>query len=196
MTSTRTRPRRPETVVVNEISDPAERAAQKRRPKQYFALNGVALVIIVAVALTIICILYLVQTARLASLGYKFSALQDTYYSLSLDNSKLGYDVAREQSLDTINQIATGQLGMKPMTDFTFIQVERPEQADLAPLPVEALPHESTWQRIKAAITGEASASVPQHVAKPATTPVASPATGVATPAAGAATPAAGEVTP
>lgn len=196
MTSTRTRPRGPETVVVNEVSDPVERAAQKRRPKQYFALNGVALVIIVAVALTVICILYLVQTARVASLGYKFSALQDQYYSLSLENSKLGYDVAREQSLDTINQIATGQLGMKPMDDFKFVQVQRPAQADLPVPPDETPPHESTWQRIKAALTGEASASVPQQAAKPATTPVATPPTGVETPAAGAATPAAGEVTP
>jgi hypothetical protein len=195
MTSTRTRSRAPETVVVNEISDPVERAAQKRRPKQYFALNGVALVIIVAVALTIICILYLVQTARVASLGYKFSALQDDYYTLSLDNSKLGYDVAREQSLDTINQIATCQLGMKPMTDFKFVQVQRPAQADLPPLPTETPPHQSTWQRVKAAITGEASASVPQHAAIPATK-AATPSSNPAAPAAGAATPAAGEVTP
>lgn len=196
MTSTRTRPRVPETVKVNEVSDPGERAALKRRPKQYFALNGVALVIIVAVALTIICILYLVQTARVASLGYKFSALQDNYYSLSLENSKLGYDVAREQSLDTINQIATGQLGMKPMNDFKFVQVERPAQADLPSLPAEAPPHESIWQRIKAAISGEASASVPQQPAKPATTPVATPSTAPVIPVAGAATPAAGEVKP
>jgi len=182
MTSTRTRPRRPETVVVNEINDPAERAALKRRPKQYFALNGVALVIIVAVALTIICILYLVQTARVASLGYKFSALQDDYYALSLENSKLGYEVAREQSLDTINQIATGPLGMKPMDDFKFVQVQRPAQADLPPLPAETPPHESTWQRIKAAITGEANASVPQQAAKPAATAPATPSAGEVTP--------------
>jgi hypothetical protein len=198
MTSTRTetRPRRPEAVVVNEISDPVERAASKRRPKQYFALNGVALVIIVAVALTVICILYLVQTARVASLGYKFSALQDDYYTLSLDNSKLGYDVAREQSLDTINQVATGQLGMKPMTDFKYVQVQRPAQDNLPALPAETPPHQSTWQRIKAAITGEASASVPQQVTRPATAPAAAQPAGAATPAVGAATPAAGEVTP
>ncbi|HVX29007.1 MAG TPA: hypothetical protein VHA53_00900 [Nitrolancea sp.] len=189
MTSTRTRPRSQETVAVTEISDPVERAALKRRPKQYFELNGVALVIIVAVALTVICILYLVQTAHVASLGYKFSALQDNYYALSLENSKLGYDVAREQSLDTINQIATGQLGMKPMTDFKFVQVQRPPSDDLPELPPETLPHLSTWQRIKAALTGEASASVPQKPAKPSksTAPSASP--NVATPAAGEATP-------
>jgi len=196
MTTTSTRPRRSETVVVNEISDPGERASQKRRPKQYFALNGVALVIIVAVALTVICILYLVQTARVASLGYKFSALQDDYYTLSLENSKLGYDVAREQSLDTINQIATGQLGMKPMTDFKFVQVQRPPQDNLPALPRETPPHESTWQRITAAITGEASASVPQRAAKPAATPLATPSPNPVTPAVGAATPAAGEVAP
>jgi len=105
MTSTRTRPSRPEIVTVTEISEQVAATSRRRKPKQYFALNGVALVIIVALALTAICILYLVQTAKVAGLGYKFSALQDEYHSLSLDNSKLGYNVAREHSLDTINQL-------------------------------------------------------------------------------------------
>ena len=163
MTTTRTRPRQSESVVVTEISERTSAAPHRRRAKQYFALNGVALVIIVAAALTVICILYLVQTAKVASLGYKFSALQDTYYSLSLDNSKLSYDVAREHSLDTINQIATSQLGMTPMQNFQFLQVQRPAQDNLPPLAPEVRPHPSIWQRITAAITGEASASVSPH---------------------------------
>jgi cell division protein FtsL len=171
MTTTRTRPSRPETVVVTEISDRTTTASRRRQPKQYFALNGVALVIIVAFALTVICTLYLIQTAKVASLGYEFSALQDKYYSLSLDNSKLGYDVAREQSLDTINQIATSQLGMTPMQNFQFLQVERPAQDNLPALPAEVQPHQTIWSRIKAAITGEASASVSQH---PSVAPTAS----------------------
>jgi cell division protein FtsL len=159
MTTTRTRPSRPETVTVTEISERTTTASRRRQPKQYFALNGVALVIIVAVALTVICILYLVQTANVAGLGYKFSALQDQYYSLSLDNSKLGYDVAREHSLDTVNQIATSQLGMTPMQSFQFLQVERPPQDNLPALPPDVQPQETIWSRIKAAITGEASAT-------------------------------------
>jgi cell division protein FtsL len=163
MTTTRTRPSRPEPVTVTEISERTTTASRRRQPKQYFALNGVALVIIVAVALTVICILYLVQTANVAGLGYKFSALQDQYYSLSLDNSKLGYDVAREHSLDTVNQIATSQLGMTPMQSFQFLQVERPPQDNLPALPPDVQPQETIWSRIKAAITGEASASMSQH---------------------------------
>ena len=168
MTTTRTRPSQPETVTVTEISERATTTSRRRKPRQYFALNGVALVIIVAFALSVICILYLVQTAKVAGLGYKFSALQDEYYALSLDNSKLGYDVAREHSLDTINQIATSQLGMTPMQSFQFMQVERPPQDNLPALPPEVRPRETIWSRIKAAITGEASASVSQH---PSATP-------------------------
>ncbi|HEX3723569.1 MAG TPA: hypothetical protein VHV31_12315 [Nitrolancea sp.] len=163
MTTTQTRPRRPETVVVTEISERTAAPSGRRRPKQYFALNGVALVMIVALALTVICILYLMQTAKVAGLGYKFSALQDSYYSLSLNNSKLGYDVAREQSLDTISQIATSQLGMTPIQNFDFLQVQRPATDNLPALPPETTSHPTLWDRIKAAVTGEASASVSQR---------------------------------
>ncbi len=136
-------------------------ASVRRRPRgQYLALNGVAMVIIAAVALTAIGILYLVQTAKVAGLGYEFSRLQNQYYSLSLENSKLGYDVARDQSLDKVSQVATQQLGMTPLKNFQFLQVERPANDNLPPLPPDVIPQKSLFERIKAAIIGESSVRV------------------------------------
>jgi cell division protein FtsL len=157
--TTSTRTRRPEIVVADVVPD-RPRASVRRQQGQYIALNGVAMVIIAAVALALIGILYLMQTARVAGLGYKFSDLQSQYYSLSLENSKLGYQVARDQSLDKVNQIATEQLGMTPLKNFQFLQVQRPANDNLPPTPPDVQPQRSLLQRIKAAITGQSSASV------------------------------------
>lgn len=121
------------------------------------------MVLIAALALTLIGILYLVQTAKVAGLGYQFSRLQNEYYSLSLENSKLGYDVARDQSLDKISQVATGQLGMTPLKNFQFLQVQRPANDNLPPIPPDIQPRPSLIERIKAALTGESSASVHEN---------------------------------
>jgi len=186
--STGTKTRRPEMVVA-EISPERPVASVRRRQQgQYIALNGVAMVIIAGVALTLIGILYLMQTAKVAGLGYKFSNLQDEYYSLSLDNSSLGYQVARDQSLDQVSQIATQQLGMTPLTNYQFLQVQRPASDNLPPIPAALHPHPSLLQRVKSALTGESSASLqedlksstqPDVSATPQSTPDATPAAGI-----------------
>ncbi len=135
---------------MQEVIQDRPTVPERRRPRgQYLALNGVAMVIIAAVALTAIGILYLVQTAKVAGLGYEFSRLQNQYYSLSLENSKLGYDVARDQSLDQVSQIATQQLGMTPLKNFQFLQVQRPANDNLPPLPPDVEPQKSLVERIK-----------------------------------------------
>ncbi len=180
--TTSTRTRRPEAVVTELAPERQTITQRPRQPRQYFALNGVAMVLIAAVALSLIGILYLMQTAKVASLGYQFSDLQNKYYALSLDNSKLGYQVARDQSLDKIDQIATQQLGMTPLTsNFQFLQVERPANDNLPPIPADVQPRPSLLQRIKAAITGESSISVNEKsVTKPQSTVQSTPQAGTA----------------
>jgi hypothetical protein len=171
--TTSTRSRQP-VVIAAEVA-PARPVASVRRRKegQYIALNGVAMVIIAAVALTSIGILYLMQTAKVAGLGYKFSHLQTDNYDLSLENSKLGYQVARYQSLDQINQVATQQLGMTPLKNFKFLQVERPANENLPPIPADIHPDHSLWDRIFAAITGQSSVT-PIERAAPTSAPISS----------------------
>ena len=185
--STSTKTRRPESVVAEVAPDRPVASVRRRQKGQYIALNGVAMVIIAAVALTMIGILYLMQTAKVAGLGYKFSNLQDEYYSLSLENSKLGYDVARDQSLDKVSQIATQQLGMTPLSNFQFLQVQRPANDNLPPIAPALQPHPSLLQRVRSALMGESSVSIretlksstdPQTSTTPDATPGTSPPAG------------------
>ncbi len=169
--TTSTKPRRPVVVSAEVAPDrPSATVHRRRQEGQYIELNGVAMVIIAAVALAIICMLYLMQTAKVAGLGYQFSHLQNDYYSLSLENSKLGYQVARDQSLDQVERIATQQLGMTPLKNFQFLQVERPSSDNLPPIPADIQPSHSLWDRIKAAVIGERSVTPVEHAI-----PVASP---------------------
>ncbi|MGA7672082.1 MAG: hypothetical protein WBW04_16770 [Nitrolancea sp.] len=190
--TTGTKTRRPEMVVAEVVPERPVASVRRRQQGQYIALNGVAMVIIAAVALTVIGILYLMQTAKVAGLGYKFSNLQDEYYALSLENSKLGYQVASDQSLDKVSQVATQQLGMTPLTNYQFLQVQRPVNDNLPAIPPAAQPHPSLLDRVMAAITGESSASLKEDL-KSSTDPDTSSsvdATPEATPAVG------GEATP
>lgn len=186
--TTTTKNRRPEIVVAEVAPQRPVASIRKRKHGQYIALNGVAMVIIAAVALTLIGILYLMQTAKVASLGYQFSDLQNQYYALSLDNSKLGYQVARDQSLDTVSRIAIQQLGMTPLKNFRFLQVQRPVDDNLPPIPAEIQPRPSLLQRIRSAIIGESSASANERVttstspmisATPQASPVTTPQAGL-----------------
>lgn len=169
--TTTTKSRRPVVIAPEVAPDRPAVSVRPRQQGQYIALNGVAMVIIAAVALTLIGILYLMQTAKVAGLGYQFSRLQNDYYSLSLENSKLGYQVARDQSLDQVQQIAVKQLGMTPLTHFEFLQVQRPPSDNLPPIPSDAPPRPSLWQRMRAALSGESSVAPVQRsstVAPPA----------------------------
>jgi cell division protein FtsL len=119
---------------------PARRAAPAtsagRRP--YFVMNGATMVAIAAIALTVIGILYLIQTSEVAQLGYDMSRLQTQRDSLTLEISELEYEIARYESLQTIEEYATTRLGMAPMTNFEFVELQEPSQRNLTvPEPIE-----------------------------------------------------------
>ena len=150
----------------------AEQTRTERRPRpvarparRYFALNGAAMVAIAAAALTVIGILYLIQIAHVASLGYQLSRLQNERDTLSIENARLDYQVAQFESLDTIDQIATQKLGMTPLGRHQFMKVQVPASDQLPPVPALQAPPETTFSRIWHALAGigrgQASASGP-----------------------------------
>lgn len=135
-------------------------ATQRPRPR-YVTLNGATMVTIAAVALSIIGMLYLVQTAHVAGLGYELSRIEQRRDELAIENARLGYEIARYESLDTIQEIAVQQLGMTPLTRYQFLRVEQPRREQLtAPAP-PPVPAESLWQRIERAIAGVGRAHAP-----------------------------------
>jgi cell division protein FtsL len=132
-------------------------AAAPRRP--YFVLNGATMVAIAAIALTVIGILYLIQTSEVAQLGYDMSRLQAQRESMTLEISELEYELARYESLQTVEEVAVTQLGMTPMNNYEFIEIQEPAQRNLVlPDPVE---HHtpSVFERVLDAVLGVGSAN-------------------------------------
>lgn len=135
---------------------PAPATTTSRRP--YFEINGATMVAIAAIALTVIGILYLIQTSEVAQLGYDMSRLQTQRDEITLEISELEYELARYESLQTVEEVATTQLGMTPMSNYEFIRIQEPAERNLAiPEPAERKP-QTFLQRVSDALLGVGSA--------------------------------------
>lgn len=127
-----------------------------RRP--YFEINGANMIAIAAIALTVIGILYLIQTSQVAQLGYDLSRLQTQRNSVTLEISELEYDVARYESLQTVEEVATDRLGMTPLSNYAFIDLRMPAERNLT-IPDVAEPESRTFfEQVSDAILGIGSA--------------------------------------
>ncbi len=127
-------------------------APGQRRP--YLVMNGATMVAIAAIALTVIGILYLIQTSEVAQLGYDLSRLQTQRDALTLEISELEYELARYESLQTVEEVALTRLGMTPMSNYEFIEIQEPAQRNLTiPQPDEREP-QSFFERISDAVMG------------------------------------------
>lgn len=108
------------------------------------SLNTAALFTIVVLTIATVGLLYLVQTSRVAGLGYEVTRLEQERTAQALENQRLSYEVARLQALPAIEQVAVGQLGMQPVEDFIFLTVPVPPddgvpQATAAPTPERSI---------------------------------------------------------
>lgn len=146
-------------------SQPVTPAKRPRRYVRlpYIRLNGAGMVVVVAIALSVIGILYLIQTAHVAGLGYKLSALQKQRNDLAIQTAGIQAQVAQYESLNQIDGIATKQLGMVPMQHYVFLNV--PDQSvAISPTAVatQPPPKESLWHRFVRQITGTGRAVSPE----------------------------------
>lgn len=152
---------RPPEIKERAVTQVAKGRTRARRPVQgrYLALNGAALVALAAIVLTVLGFLYLVQTTRVAGLGYELSRLQSDSDAAEIETARLGYAIAQYESLDKVQQVAVNQLGMTPMGQHRFLDVQRPAQEQLPPPPQETAPPESFWHRIERSVLGTGRAS-------------------------------------
>jgi cell division protein FtsL len=125
-------------------------------------VNNAWLFTLVAIAITTVGLLYLVQTSHVASLGYEVSRLEQERLDASLENQQLTYDIARQQSLPTIERIARDDLDMQPIDQVgtrLYITVPMPANEEL-PIPApEDGADLSIGERVWARLTGTAHAS-------------------------------------
>jgi len=127
-------------------------------------VNNAWLFTLVAVAITTVGLLYLVQTSHVASLGYEVSRLERLRMEKSLENQQLTYDIARQQSLPAIERIARVDLDMQPIEQAgtrLYITIPLPADEELSVPASEAGASLSTGERIWARLIGAAHASNP-----------------------------------
>ena len=121
-------------------------------------MSGATIVVVAAIALTIIGMLYLIQTSHVAGLGYEMSRLQEQRHDLALEISELKHELARYESLHTVEQVADQRLGMTPMTNYEFIAVQQPVETELTVPQERPAKPAPLGERILSALLGVGSA--------------------------------------
>lgn len=122
-------------------------------------MNAALLFAVVALAITVVGLLYLIQTAQVASLGYEVTRLERERAAAALENQQLTYTVANFESLPRVEQIAVNSLDMQPVDDYAFLIVPLPPRDDL-PLPsVEEQAEQSFAQRVWERLAGQSTAT-------------------------------------
>ncbi|HSH81839.1 MAG TPA: hypothetical protein VLA19_25210 [Herpetosiphonaceae bacterium] len=103
------------------------RHARERRAEfpSYFRLGDVGLLAGAVIAVCILSILYLAQTGRVATRGYRLQELQDRHAMLQREAEQLEYRIAAANRLDSIEERAMkiGLRGAAP-TQLRYVTVE------------------------------------------------------------------------
>lgn len=123
-----------------------------RRP--YLVMNGATMVAIAAIALTVIGILYLIQTSEVAQLGYDMSRLQTQRDTVTLEISELEYELARYESLQTVEEVAISRLGMTPMSNYEFVEIQQPANRNLTIVEPADREPQTFFERLADAVMG------------------------------------------
>ncbi|HYF65832.1 MAG TPA: hypothetical protein VD886_23585 [Herpetosiphonaceae bacterium] len=72
------------------------------------------MLVVLAIVVALMCILYLAQTGRVATQGYRLEQLDAQAAQLTRENQRLLFDIEQAQSLDTVRQRAASR-GFQPM---------------------------------------------------------------------------------
>lgn len=152
-----------ETTETPIVPSPQQRApVTTPRPRR---LNNAMMFVLIALTISSIGLLYLLQTSHVAGLGFEVSRLERQRMDAALENQRLTYEIAKRQSLPAIEKMARDRLDMQPMTAHIYLTVPAPasEQLEL-PSPQEGRTR-SLGERIWDRLTGEVEANHPIEVA-------------------------------
>ncbi|NOK58422.1 MAG: hypothetical protein GFH27_549279n228 [Chloroflexi bacterium AL-W] len=101
-------------VNIRELFPLRQAKAQRLQMPRYLKLDGGRYLIAAVMVLSLMSMLTLGQTGRLASKGYTISQLQNQQTLLLRQHSSLQMDLSEHQSLDSITQRAQ-DMGMRPV---------------------------------------------------------------------------------
>ncbi len=122
-------------------------------------LNGAITFTIAALGITMVGLLYLIQTSHVAGLGYEVSHLERERMEKSLENQTLTYEIARFQALPYIERIALEDMGMLPVEGQIYLTVQLPSSEELLVPEPDTGEGRSLGERLWDALMGEAEAT-------------------------------------
>ena len=152
-------------------SSPARVARTRTRPR------GPRLLVLAALALSLLGVLYLLQISRVASYGYELARIQQRQAELERENDLLLYRLSEERRLERVDDLARRDYGMQPLDPgrlatatataaaataanraparptqrYQFIGVQRPPAAPPTPTSEQQRPTgilDRLWQRV------------------------------------------------
>jgi cell division protein FtsL len=107
-----------------------------------------ALGMLVAAAIfALVCIFYLNQVTALSNANYELQRLQTEHSQLVQEGADLRLQIARSQSLTSIEAAARARLGMVPIGDrYTYLNITDGPLTAMPPLPTPVVPGEEAAQ--------------------------------------------------
>lgn len=105
-------------------------AARRRRERfpWYFDMSSAAVLVVSVALISLVSLLYLIQTSQIATTGYELGRLDLQKEELLREQQQLQYQVSQFQNLGQIEAAARDRLGMgRPMTS-TYLPVLLPAQ--------------------------------------------------------------------
>jgi cell division protein FtsL len=119
-------------------------------------MNGAIVFLIAAMMIAAVGMLYLLQTNHIARLGYEMSDLQAQREAALVEQQKLEAQIAEREAITRVELTARQELGMRPMEDYVFLDVELPPEP-AAPAE-EPASDPSIWDKLWGRFTGRGEA--------------------------------------
>lgn len=129
-----------------------ESARSRRMP-------GAVVFLLAAALIGAVGMLYLLQTNHVANLGYEMSELQDEREAALVEQQELSAQIAEKQALTAVESTARFELGMRPVTDHIFLDVELPPPSTARVTAPEPVYEPSTLERFWNRLTGTSGSS-------------------------------------
>lgn len=101
------------------------RAAQERRQRfpWYFEMDSATLFMAGVTLLALTCLLYLLQTSRVATLGYEIQQAQLGQTEGRRTEEQLRHDIGAKESLPVVELHARTRLKMQPVKEYEYMKI-------------------------------------------------------------------------
>lgn len=140
------------------VASPREQAGDylwsSPAPDQRRAMPGAVVFLLAVAMIGAVGMLYLLQTNHVANLGYEMSELQAEREAALVEQQELSAQIAERQALTSVEATARFELGMRPVDDHIYLDVELPPPDGRSFAQPEIAEEPSTLERFWNRLTG------------------------------------------